>query len=190
MRCHSCRRVSLSLICNECRKLYLQPKLHTRKLDRGLEVISFYSYEDIEPFLLTKHLPHGWFIYRILAKETFKHLAKIDSEVFVIPVDDYLRSGYSHTAILAKELESYGFSPLYNSLHAKNRISYSGKSLSFRKSNPRDFEYRGSEGIDAILVDDIITTGTTILEAHSTLLKHEVNLLYAFVLADVDRNLS
>jgi len=188
MRCHSCRRVSFSLICNDCRKLYLQPKPYIRKLDNGFEVISFYSYQDIEPFLLTKHLPYGWFIYRILAKESFKCLFKIDSKIFAIPIDDYLQNNYSHTAILAKELKNYGFSPLYNSLQAKNRISYSGKPLSFRKSNPRDFKYRGYGKIDAILVDDIVTTGTTILEAYSTLLKHKVNLLYAFVLADAGRN--
>jgi len=189
LRCHSCRRVSLSLICSECRQLYLQPKLHIRKLSSGLDVISFYSYQDIEPFLLTKHLPHGWFIYRILAKETFKSLSKIDNKVFVIPVDDYLSSSYSHTAILAKELKNYGYSPLYNSLQAKNRVSYSGKSLSFRKANPREFEYKGPKYINAILVDDIVTTGTTLQEAYSILKRYEVNIAYVFVLADANRDI-
>ncbi|SFP01082.1 ComF family protein [Hydrogenimonas thermophila] len=185
MRCHSCSRLSLSLICSECRQLYLQPKLNIRKLKSGLEVISFYSYQDIEPFLLTKHHPYGWFIYRILAKETFKILSQLTSKTFVIPVDDYLSSSYSHTAILAKELKKYGYSPLYNSLQAKNRVSYSGKPLSFRLANSRDFEYRGPTSIDTILVDDIITTGTTLQEAYNTLKSFGVNVDFAYVLADV-----
>jgi len=189
LRCHSCRRLSLSLICSECRQLYLQPKLQIRKLSSGLDVISFYSYQDIEPFLLTKHLPHGWFIYRILAKETFKFLSKIDNKVFVIPVDDYLSSSYSHTAILTKELKSYGYLPIYNRLQATNRVSYSGKSLSFRLANPREFEYKGPKSIDAVLVDDIVTTGTTLQEAYNTLKRYEVNVNFAFVLADVNRDI-
>jgi len=188
LRCHSCSRLSLSLICSECRQLYLQPKLHLRKLSSGLDVISFYSYQDIEPFLLTKHLPYGWFIYRILAKETFKSLSKVDNKTFVISIDDYLTSSYSHTAILAKELKNYGYSPIYNSLQAKNRVSYSGQSLSFRIANPREFEYKGPKFIDAILVDDIVTTGTTLQEAHNTLSRFGVNVDFAFVLADVKRD--
>ena len=154
----------------------------------GLDVISFYSYQDIEPFLLTKHLPHGWFIYRILAKETFKILSKPKSKTFVIPVDDYLSGSYSHTAILAKELKNYSYYPLYNTLIARNRVSYAGKPLSFRLANPRDFEYRGPSSIDTILVDDIVTTGTTLSEVYSILIKSDINVLYAFVLADVSRS--
>lgn len=139
--------------------------------------------------MLTKHLPHGWFIYRILARETFKLLSKIDNKVFVIPVDDYLRSSYSHTAILAKELKSYGYLPIYNRLQATNRVSYSGKLLSFRLANPREFEYKGPKSIDAVLVDDIVTTGTTLQEAHNTLSGYGVNVDFAFVLADVNRDI-
>jgi len=138
---------------------------------------------------LTKHLPHGWFIYRILARETFKSLSKIDNKVFVIPVDDYLSSSYSHTAVLAKELKSYGYLPIYNRLQATNRVSYSGKSLSFRLANPREFEYRGPKSIDTVLVDDIVTTGATLQEAHNTLKRYEVNINFAFVLADVNRDI-
>jgi len=167
----------------------LQPKLKIRKLNSGLDVISFYSYQDIEPFLLTKHLPYGWFIYRILAKEAFKALSKIDNKVFAISIDDYLSSSYSHTAILAKELTSYGYLPIYNRLQATNRVSYSGKSLSFRLANPREFEYRGPKSIDVVLVDDIVTTGTTLQEAHNTLKRYEINVDFAFVLADVNRDI-
>ena len=189
MRCHSCKRLSFSLICRKCRQLYLQPQLHIRKLGTGLEVVSFYSYEDIEPFLLTKHLPHGWFIYRILAKETFRDLSKIENSSFVIPIDDNLHGSYSHTAILANELKNFGYTPLFNTIHSKNKVSYSGQSLSFRINNPRKFIYRGPKYIDTILVDDIVTTGITLQEAHTVLLKYGVKVHFAFVLADINRNI-
>jgi competence protein ComFC len=120
-----------------------------------------------------------------LAKETFKILSKSESKTFLIPIDDYLNGSYSHTAILANELKKYGYTPLYNRLHAKNRVSYSGKPLSFRLANPRDFEYRGPSSISVILVDDIVTTGTTLQEAQKCLKEYSVNVDFAFVLADV-----
>ncbi|BDY12524.1 ComF family protein [Hydrogenimonas cancrithermarum] len=187
MRCLSCRRLSFSLLCSVCREHYLKPEPRIRKLETGLEVISFYAYDEIEPFLLTKHLPHGWFIYRILAKEAFKALSQTKRTTFAIPVDDDPSGGYSHTAILAKGLKRYGYRPLFGRLHAQNRLSYSGQPLAFRVQNPRDFRYTGPTNIDAVLVDDIITTGLTLKEAHGRLLQHGVDLLGAFVLADVDR---
>lgn len=187
MRCHTCGKLSLSLICRVCRSLYLQPQPHIRKLKSGLEVISFYSYDELEPLLLTKHLPHGWAIYRILATEAFKRVAKVTHPIFAIPVDDNASDGYSHTALLARGLQRYGYQPIYNSLRAKNSVSYAGKPLAFRLKNPRDFHYTGAKDIDVVLVDDIVTTGLTLQEAHRVLIRHEVNVLGAFVLADVDR---
>ena len=187
MRCHLCRKFSFSLICSACRERYLQPQPRIRKLSGGLEVISFYSYDELEPLLLTKHLPHGWAIYRILATEAFKSVAKAAHPVFAIPVDDNASDGYSHTALLARGLQRYGYRPLYNSLRAKNSVSYAGQPLAFRLKNPRDFHYTGAKNVDAVLVDDIVTTGLTLQEAHRVLTRHGVNVLGAFVLADVDR---
>jgi len=58
-------------ICAQCRKSLLLPEPKLRRLGSGLDVISFYSYDEMEPFLLTKHQPHGWFVYNILAKVSF-----------------------------------------------------------------------------------------------------------------------
>ncbi|WP_456389593.1 ComF family protein [Hydrogenimonas sp.] len=188
MRCHVCRSVSFLPLCKTCRRELLQPEPKTRRLDNGLEVISFYAYDDIEPFLLTKHLPHGWAIYRILAKESFSSFKRnIESGTTAIPIDDDPKSGYSHTAILARSLKSAACKTLYGKLHAQNRISYAGRSKSFRLQNPRNFLYTGSAGIKALLVDDIVTTGFTLMEAGDILARHDVEVSGAIVLADADR---
>ncbi len=188
MRCHSCRRLTLSTICMECRNIYIRPKPNIRVLSSGLEVLSFFSYDEIEPFLLTKHYPSGWFIYRILARETFRAVNSLNGEtVASIPIDDTSHGGYSHTAILAKELKKYGFKPIFNVMTARNKISYSGRSLSYRLENPRGFVYNGPVGIEAVLVDDIVTTGLTLMEAQRALEKNRVKVGQAIVIADVDR---
>jgi competence protein ComFC len=69
---------------------------------------------------------------------------------------------------------------------AQNRVNYSGKSLQFRLEHPRDFRYSGKTSIDAILVDDIVTTGITLQEAQKVLTSAGVNVLFALVLADVE----
>lgn len=123
-----------------------------------------------------------------MARDAFKALSVLDlTGLFVIPVDDKPRWGYSHTAILAKELAKLGCRPLFGRLRAQKRVSYSGKPLSFRIKNPRDFIYRGDGNIDAVLVDDIVTTGLTLQEARQTLQKYGVRVKMAIALADVER---
>jgi competence protein ComFC len=50
--------------------------------------------------------------------------------------------------------------------------------------NPREFYYTGEQGIEAILIDDIITTGVTLQEAQQELERHGVEVLFAVTLAD------
>ena len=69
---------------------------------------------------------------------------------------------------------------------ARNRVNYSGKTLQYRLEHPRDFNYTGKSDIDVILIDDIITTGITLQEAHKVLTVHGVNVLFALTLADVE----
>jgi competence protein ComFC len=74
--------------------------------------------------------------------------------------------------------------PLNGALLSSNHITYARKTLQYRLDNPRDFRYCGYEGIDAILVDDIVTTGITLQEAQNKLREHGVNVLFALTLAD------
>jgi len=56
--------------------------------------------------------------------------------------------------------------------------------LKFRLNNPRNFKYSGPKNINIILVDDVITTATTINEAKEVLKKYNVNVAFCLVLVD------
>ena len=186
-KCILCSSTSFSCICKKCQRLYLQPQLNKRIISNNFEIFSFYPYSEIENFIKTKHTYHGNKIYKLLAKNSFLKFAKefkSSSLVYVLPIDDRVSSLYSHTAILAHSMKTKNLIPIYNSLRAKNRVNYSGKSLDFRLKNPRNFEYKYKPNVDVILVDDIITTGTTLMEAKKALEQYNVNVLFGLTLAD------
>jgi competence protein ComFC len=72
----------------------------------------------------------------------------------------------------------------YKKLIAKNLVQYAGKDLNFRLNNPRDFEYKGKKNISVILVDDVVTTGTTLKEAKKVLANFGVKVEFSVVLVD------
>jgi len=192
MRCYACAKLSIDIICDRCKEVFLQTQTHTRRVGT-LDVISFYKYATIESLLLTKHKPEGYRIYRYLAKmllvpfvEEFSENA--DSKVYIIGVDEYVKSGYAHVALLTHAMKTKNTIPLHSVLMAQNRVNYSGKDLQFRLANPRHFKYTGKKNIDVILVDDIITTGITLQEAQKVLMENDVNVLFALTLADVDES--
>lgn len=155
-----------------------------------LDVISFYTYSSIEALLHTKHKPEGYRIYKALANITMKpfieeFVESDDRDIYIIGIDEYVKSGYSHVSVLTKSMKTLHSHPLHGKLIAQNRVNYSGKSLQYRIENPRNFRYTGKQNIDAILVDDIITTGITLQEAQSILEKNGVNVLFALTLANV-----
>ena len=187
MYCLLCEALSFSHICKSCRIEFLKPSLYKRKIENDFEVYSFYKYSAIKELILTKHKFVGYFIYHILAQESFKKFAKefkfID-QTYSFACDDHVKNGYSHTAILNKYLKSSHITPVHSVLRAQTEVNYSGKSLQFRQNNPRNFKYNYHSNIDAILVDDIITTGSTIKEAKKLLEQNGVNVLFALTLAD------
>ena len=186
-RCILCSRISLTIICKECVSSYLKPNLYKRVLPNYLTVYSFYRYSDIEFLLKSKHKFIGYSIYRTLAKNSFYNFAKnfkYDTQVVAIPIDDDPKYSYSHTAILAKSLKSKYIKPLYSKLRAQNSVSYSAKPLSYRLSNPRDFMVDYKLNYDLILVDDIVTSGTTLSEAKKVLEDRGNSVLFALTLAD------
>lgn len=85
----------------------------------------------------------------------------------LVGIDDYVRSFYSHTGVLVREFtRATHMRALYGKLRAQNPISYAGKPLAYRKANKRDFCYLGAAR-ELVLIDDIITTGTSFEEAIS-----------------------
>ena len=186
MKCLLCKKFTLIHICKECRQRFLRPSLYRRTLPSGVEVISFYKYNEIKELLHTKHTPLGYHVFTILAKISLKHFAKefsVAKPVAVLGIDEQIIQGYSHTAILAHSLKTALLRPCHGKLLAKNRLSYSGKSKSFRQNNPRNFEVAPFSYETLILIDDIITTGTTLNEAVETLRKKKKQTLLCLTLA-------
>jgi competence protein ComFC len=154
-----------------------------------MDVVSLFRYRNIEPFLLSKHTPAGYRIYRYFGR---RHIAPflaafaegLERPARIVAVDENVRSGYAHTALLARASRFEKLRPLHGVLRARNSVSYAGRSLRFRLENPRDFLYSGPPGIQAVLLDDIVTTGTTLSEARSVLEAHGVEVLFALTLAD------
>jgi competence protein ComFC len=187
IRCLLCRKLSLPHICTTCQKNFLKPALSTRVIGDDFKVFSFYSYHDIAPLLKTKHTHIGASVYKILANNAMREFSKnfhFDTPVFAIGIDDTSKDGYAHTAILTKALKSEMITPVYGKLRAHNDVSYSGKDLAYRLEHVRGFIYHDKGEKDVILVDDIITTGTTLLEARNVLKKAEVTPIFALTLAD------
>ena len=189
MKCILCENYSLTHICKSCQTNFLTPSIYKRTLSNGITVISFYSYDDIKELLFTKHTDIGFYVYNILSKLSFKKFADEfhTKEHYVsIAIDDDPKSGYSHTAILNHALKSYNIKPLYSKLRAKSTISYSGKTRAFREQNPRDFHLKNFKSQNVILVDDIITTGTTLLEAIKILEEKKKEVAFCLTLCDAN----
>ena len=190
MRCLSCHKLSLLTFCKRCQTKLLQPTVSKRTFG-SLEVYSFFKYQNIEDLLLTKHTPQGFKLYKALAKLSFKPFIKkfMQEEkqtIYIVGIDENIKSGYAHVALLTHEMKSKNVKVEHAKLMAKNRVNYSGKNLQFRLENPRDFVYSGKKNIEAILVDDIVTTGTTLKEAAQVLKQNGVEVLFALTLAGVE----
>ena len=192
MRYYSCSKLSFNIICKTCVSQLFTSNMSTRKVGT-LDVISFFKYSSLETLLHSKHKPEGYRIYKALAQMTMKpfieeFVESDDRDVYIVGIDETVKSGYAHVALLSRAMKTKTSFPLHSALMARNSVNYSGKSLQFRLENPRDFVYKGKPDIDVILVDDIITTGITLQEAQKVLLSHGVNVLFALTLADVEES--
>jgi len=188
MKCMVCENYSLTHICKSCQNIYLTPIIYKRDLLEDITVISFYKYDEIKDLLHTKHTDLGYYIFNILAQNSFLKFAqefKYTQKLTSIPIDDNVLNNYSHTAILNKHLKSPYIHPVYNRLRATNHINYSGKSKLFRIQNPRNFTLNKLPKNDVILVDDIITTGSTLTQAIELLKKNKINVLFCLTLCDL-----
>ena len=191
MRCVVCERLSFDAICKMCTAKLLSEDKRSRTLENGLKVYSFFGYDSIASILHAKHYFWGHRVLKQIAKITFGEFAKtfcFPQKVAAIGIDDTAYDGYSHTAILAKALKSSSIEPIFGALRAQNKVKYSGKTYEFRRKNPRGFISRLNGFDNAILIDDVITSGLTLQEASERLKKEGVNVLFALTLADAKDN--
>jgi len=187
MRCISCENLSLPIICKTCQDTLLTPTLNKRQLDDDFFVYSFYSYEELQDLINTKYEFFGDKVFNILAQLSFAKFAsefEFDEKIISIPIDDHTRHEFSQSAVLARHTKSTCIKPVYSTLKASNKVKYAGKDLEFRQNNPRRFKYTGKSDRKVILIDDLVTTGLTLLEARKTLVKNRCETLFALTLCD------
>jgi len=190
MRCFSCDNLSIEPVCKECIKDFLTPEMIEKEIG-NLEVVSFFDYYLVVEFIKSKYLAGGYRVYKFLAKKYFAPFIKAyvenldNKKIYLIGIDEDVSRGYSNVALLSHfGAKGAGIKALHNKLIAKNRVQYAGKPLEFRLENPRDFVYTGPKNIDAILIDDTTTTGTTLEQAHAVLKQSGVNVHFALTLAN------
>lgn len=187
MKCICCEMLSFYIICKNCCEKLLIPSFHKREIKKDFYNYSFYSLCEIEDLINSKYYFYGDRVYNILAQLSFKKFSQnfdFPHQVFAIPIDDHTRHEFSQTAILAKHLKSKNITPKYNIIKASNIVKYAGKDLEFRQKNKRKFKVQNMRNQKLILCDDVITTGTTILEAKKALERENNEILFSLTLAD------
>jgi competence protein ComFC len=185
----ACEALAWGLLCPACKETFSRLHPSQRTLSNGFKVNSFFAYDDIAGLLHTKHTPYGAKVLHFLASISFTPFAQtlaLEVPLLAVPVDDHVRHGYSHTAILARALKTPLITPKYGVLRATSTATFSGKPLSFRKANPRGFTCKLPLGSTVILVDDLITSGQTLLEASNLLMKRGITPLFGLTLANAN----
>jgi competence protein ComFC len=189
MRCFSCHRLSRSIICDACAASHFRSDHRTRHIGT-LDIHSFFRYSSIETLLLTKHTPVGWRLYRWMGEHFLRPFIDTfareqSSDIAIIGVDERPKGGYAHIATLTHPLRRIPrIEVQHATLIAGEDVSYAGQPLQYRVDHPREFRYTGPSNIEAILIDDIVTTGITLHEAWQVLQDAGVDVLFAVTLAD------
>ncbi len=191
MRCFSCDSISLEPVCKECTKDFLTPLMINKEI-ANLDVVSFFDYYLTVEFIKSKYITSGYRIYKFIAKKYFQpfiknYIISLDSKknIYLIGIDESVDRGYSNVALLTHySAKNSNTKALHNVLKAKSRVKYAGQTLEFRLNNPRGFVYSGPKNIDVILIDDTITTGTTLEEASRVLKESGVNIHFALTVAN------
>lgn len=184
MKCLLCGRWR-GLICSSC---FPSLSLGTRLVDE-VSVYSFYAFSEIELLMHYKYKPIGSRVFGLLARkasEFFANSVALPKGIVGVGIDDTARKGYSHTGVILHEFSSCGIKPVYGELRAKNKVSYAGKSLDYRQSNPKGFQSKLFQK-NVIIVDDVITTGTSLKEAIKLLKSQNNQVLFALTLCDARR---
>jgi len=161
-------------------------------LKSGFYVYSFYPYNEIEQLLVTKHTDIGHKIYKSLAKAVAPLISKlITQDTTLLALEGEKISPYSHMALIQRELRKLKMNAPEGAMIDISGAKYSGKPLSYRITNPRNFVISKHHKINkkVALFDDIITTGITFENALQKLKYEGFSPLFCIALSDA-RNIS
>ena len=157
----------------------------------GLQLFTFYKYDEIEPLIKKKYDKFGDRALRELAALCITpffralDLGEAGLRATLVPIDDTPRA-FSHTAILARAARSKRLKVSYGTLIATANVQYAGKDLAFRRANSKGFVLKKPVSGDVILIDDVVTTGTTMAQAARVLESAGANVLFAVSLCRLD----
>lgn len=184
MRCLLCQTISLRLLCADCdRALAPAPRIHDLQ---DLKLISFYDYDDVEPLTWAKYHPFGSLVLKRLAIKAFRPFFRdlsLEQKTAIVPIDDHISRFFSHTAVLAKYAAAGRTTARFGALRAQSHEKYAGQTLAFRRAHPRRFVCKPFAENATILIDDLSTTGTTLLEASEAIQKSGKSVLFAVTLS-------
>ena len=192
MYCVICGRCRFSLICKTCLENLWYVEIR-RQLGNNLRVFSSYPLSEIKHFIYSKNNIIGSRILKILGKYALQRflednaaLANIDKRyTSVVCVRGRHVGLYSHSAILAHCFKKYGFSISYNALISQSDKKFSHLGRNARISADRDFTFKLDSRFDSvIIVDDIVTTSQTLLQASNAIINAGKIPLFAWTLCD------
>lgn len=186
MKCLLCGRWNLfDPICASC----FPSLLPSKRLIDEMSVYSFYAFSDVELLMHYKYTPIGSRVFALLAKRArdyFQTQVQIPKGVVGIGIDDVVKKGYSHTGVILHYFALCGIRAIYGELRASNPVSYAGKSLLYRQTHPKGFQTKISNQ-DVIIMDDVMTTGSSLKEAKKVLESKGNRVLLALTLCDARR---
>lgn len=192
MKCVICESLTFNYICDTCQKSFIKKSISLRRIG-NLTIYSMYNFDEYRYLIDSKYYHSGFEILQIFAKNIRGEIDKLLSEeTYIIPIDDRAMSDYSHTAVIAKTISTNLIKPIYGLLTTDSHVKYAGKSLEFRQKNKKGFslheKHRGvSDFNNVVLLDDIVTTGTTLLEAKDVLEEENIKVQFAITLFDAAR---
>ncbi len=188
------------ILCSRCfYKLQFEP--HVREID-GMKICSAMYFEEnsiLEKLIYSFKYEHYAEIYKIFVpymKKSLELLTDLNDLVFVpVPLHKKreLDRGYNQSYLIAKAVsKALGFEILNLLERVKNTESQAQtKSMEDRRNNIKDaFSVNGiiPENRQIVLVDDIVTTASTIIECKNVLNRSGATNIIALTLASREKN--
>ncbi len=162
----------------------------------AIRVVRLGSYQGalrewIHEFKFARWEAMGWELGRRLGEAARSGAAEYD---VLVPVPTawarQLRRGQDHTAILGRAASRACGLPMRRALRRRNGLPQTAVAASARRDNVRGRfamrRWRRVEGLRVLLVDDVMTTGSTLIEASRTLLEGGAAAVGIAVLAVAD----
>ncbi len=186
------RITPFELLCESCEKevFRMGPSLEIEK-KRGYIVHHYGPYDGKLRDLILSYKSGRWRLSTILVKLYLKLFEYYPPPSILMYVPSTLGSiekrGFDHMEILARKLAKISGMVLSRSLKVVSEERQMGKSGIERKRDLSRYVAEFPGGREVALIDDVITTGSTIREASKALLDSGVEMVKVYVLAKSKR---